>query len=719
MRTPQTLFRAALAHHRAGRHGAAARAYRAVLTLSPADAKALHNLGLLIVREGSVTAGLACLRRALCLHPGAELFRRSWCEGLLASGQPDAALAAVATARARGLDGPAWQDLEQRARDAAGRYQGQAIPADRLATLRRLLEEGRCRAVVAAAQEVTARWPADPRGWTLLGAGLRTQGKAEAAATAFRAAVALEPAAAVGYANLGAVLRDVPQLHQALSSLDRALRIAPHEVQAWLNKGICLTALDDATAAVAALRVVLIQCPAWADAWMHYGVALGMLGRPRAAENAFRRALHAAPEADAPRRNLTVLLRAEGRSVEAAAVDRHTLCRRPSAAAAWVSLGITAADAGRLDAAEVAWRRAVRLDPEDAEAWYRLSTLSGGLADDWAAGAILDRLTEEAGRTSHDRMLAHFALARRLDSLDQPEEAIGHLKSAHRIRATMRGHPYDRAAAEARLDHLRRTVTRAFVAALAPSGDPSQTPILIVGMPRSGTTLVEQILASHSWVFGAGELPALGRLARHPVIAGVLDAAAQGAGPEGRSRINWAARSYLDTLKTVSGGSARVTDKMPHNYEHLWLAALLIPNATIINCVRDPVDTCLSCFFQPFGFGHAYADDLADLGHQYRLYQDYMRLWTRVLPIPIHTVVYEDLVREPEVQIPALLDACGLPFEPGCLSFHTTDRPIRTASMSQVRRRVYTSSVAKWHRYEAHLGPLLRALEAPAHGPGI
>lgn len=149
---------------------------------------------------------------------------------------------------------------------------------------------------------------------------------------------------------------------------------------------------------------------------------------------------------------------------------------------------------------------------------------------------------------------------------------------------------------------------------------------------------------------------------------------------------------------------------MPHNFEHLWLIALLFPRATILHCVRNPVDTCLSCFFQNFTRGHAYTDDLTSLGQHYRYYQDLMAHWRAVLPVTIHDIVYEELVADPEPGIRRLLDRCGLEFEPPCLEFHRTERPVGTASATQVRQKMYTSSVEKWRRYEADLGPLLHAL---------
>jgi hypothetical protein len=221
---------------------------------------------------------------------------------------------------------------------------------------------------------------------------------------------------------------------------------------------------------------------------------------------------------------------------------------------------------------------------------------------------------------------------------------------------------------------------------------------------------VEQILASHSQVHGAGELTALGSV--------VDQVFGDDTAEEGWRRIlslsseeaNRLAQVYLGHLQEVSGGSPRVVDKMPHNFEFLWLVGLLFPNATVLHTVRSPLDTCLSCFFQDFQHGHAYTDDLASLGHHYAFYAALMEHWKAALPIPIHDVVYEELVTDPRDRIPRLLESCGLEMEGGCLEFHETRRAVRTASAGQVRKEAYTSSIGRWKRYEAHLGPLKEAL---------
>ena len=236
-------------------------------------------------------------------------------------------------------------------------------------------------------------------------------------------------------------------------------------------------------------------------------------------------------------------------------------------------------------------------------------------------------------------------------------------------------------------------------------------PIFIVGMPRSGTSLVEQILASHPEVFGAGELPyidhialALGKhaegTAAYPAcLPNIPDSAFKGF-----------AESYLKEALGAAGEAAVVTDKAPLNFRHLGLILLLFPKARIVHCRRDPLDTCLSCFFQNFAAGQDYSFDLRELGRFYRDYREMMSAWSEVLPAPVFDLVYEDLVADLEGVGRSLLSFCGLDWHPDCARFFETRRPVLTASRVQVRQPVYSSSVGKWRRYAAHLGPLVEAL---------
>jgi Sulfotransferase family len=266
------------------------------------------------------------------------------------------------------------------------------------------------------------------------------------------------------------------------------------------------------------------------------------------------------------------------------------------------------------------------------------------------------------------------------------------------------------------VDRIMETFSPSIMARLPRARHGSEVPVFIVGMPRSGTTLTEQILAAHPEVFGAGELPALQRVVGLvPAMTGKAAPWPECAARLGQGGVDTLAARYLSEVTRLAPGAARITDKMPQNFLSLGLVALLFPEARVIHCTRDPVDTCLSCYFQGFTQGHGYAFDLATLGAYYRHYRRLMDHWNAVLDIPVIDMPvmemrYEAMVADQEAESRRLVDFAGLDWDDACLRFFASDRLAHTASYDQVRRPVYKGSVGRWRRYAAHLGPLLAAL---------
>ena len=258
---------------------------------------------------------------------------------------------------------------------------------------------------------------------------------------------------------------------------------------------------------------------------------------------------------------------------------------------------------------------------------------------------------------------------------------------------------------------IRSIFAPAFFAAHQDWGDPSQVPVFIVGMPRSGTTLTEQIIAAHPSAAAAGEIGVPNRIAKS-LGFGASDekAFARQISRLKPKEVAALAREGLEMLVRFSKTAERITDKLPHNFELLGLIAMLFPRAKIIHCRRNPLDTCVSCFLTPLSEEHAYTHDLSALGEYYRDYAALMDYWREVLPMPILDVDYESLVADPEGQSRRLVDFVGLDWDPACLEFHAGGRAIHTISRAQVRQPIYDTSIGRWRRYEKHLGPLRAAL---------
>jgi tetratricopeptide (TPR) repeat protein len=303
----------------------------------------------------------------------------------------------------------------------------------------------------------------------------------------------------------------------------------------------------------------------------------------------------------------------------------------------------------------------------------------------------------------------NVAAAELLDSLGRYDEAFAHAERGNAIR----GRRYKPADHQAFTDRTLACFTRQKAALLPKATGRSDFPVFIVGVPRSGTTLVEQVLASHPQVFGAGELYYLSHC-----VARIVDSLSVSPDDYPRcldlltaGQVNETAGVYLRSLRALNPAARRITDKMPLNFAHLGLVSMLFPESRVIHCVRDPLDTCLSCFMTPFSAGHDFKYDLTDLGHFYRQYQRLMSCWKGALDLRILDVCYEDLVADTEAQCRRMIQFLELPWDDACLRFYENSRPTATASGQQVRRPIYKTSVGRSKRYEKHLGPLKSALE--------
>ncbi len=524
-----------------------------------------------------------------------------------------------------------------------------------------------------------------PDAWCNLGITLRRKGLPVEAMQALREALRLRP----HHVEAGRHLREVasapplpPQLAVLLARLKERVRLAPANPQLRYDLGLMLLAAGQPGPAAQHLEEALHLRSDFVEAWTSLGTARQQLGQADEAVRCYRSALRANP-AHAP---------------------AHTL------------LGYALKSLGNTDEARAELLDAVRLAPNDSQALYFLSELA-------AAGAYcfpdeemrrLAALAAQPDLPIDDRCRLHFALAQLLDRSGAYDQAFAHCRQANALRQEIDrrcGNIHDPAAQSLFADRQMAFFTQAYFDQLRSFGSDSDVPIFVVGMLRSGTTLAEQIIASHPLAHGAGELRDIGHLVvtlgqrlggvdEYPYCLARLDPATARA----------LADEYLQRLRQLGGSAVRVVDKFPTNFLYLGLIATLFPRARIVHCHRDPVDTCLSCYFQNFGDPLPFKLDLAHLGHYYGDYERLMAHWVRVLPLPIFELSYEELTADQEGVSRRLLAFCGLEWVERCLRFNETARAVQTASALQVRRPMYRSSVGRWRHYEAHLQPLLQAL---------
>jgi len=444
------------------------------------------------------------------------------------------------------------------------------------------------------------------------------------------------------------------------------------------------------------------------------GLLLSQLGQHDAALACIGRAITLRPSDAAAALTLAVALYRRGDVLAAIPAHRQAVVLAPGNPIAWTALGDCLLAAGQTDEAIASFRQALALDPDQLAA--RRSLAACGLPDAHAHAHDIERLAarlDGADLPTEDRITAGFTLGQILDTEDRFDDAFARFAAANAlVRETQAGsgHRFDPAAFDAAIDHLIAQVTPDFLACAGSWGNPSTLPVFIIGMPRSGSSLVEQIAASHSEVFGAGESKVLGH---------AIGALAHASAP--RSPIDWdatAARSLADrhvtTLATLAGGATggitRVVDKMLDNVFHLGLIAVLFPHARVIICHRDPRDVCLSCYFHHFADQNLYTYDLVDCARRLRTIERLIAHWRAVLPLPMHEVVYETLVAQPTEEIWRLIDFLGLEREAACLEAHRTERVVTTTSAWQVRQPINPRSVGRWRSYRRHLSQMLEVL---------
>jgi tetratricopeptide (TPR) repeat protein len=615
-----------------------------------------------------------------------------------------------------------------------------------------LREQGALHAAQTAYRDVLAQAaPTSPErgaaltnlGWMLVQTGHMDEGLALC-----QQAAALPSDYALSLQNLGRVLLEYGRLDEAMAALEQALNRAPNVPMLSLLIGRAWDELGDADEA----RHWLGRALQLDDNLHEARVALASLEADHdsfdAALTLLEQVLTAAPErVDALQVKARVRLQLG--DVDGAVADhRAAIALQPNNAGLLAALGSTLSSAGDIDGALIQQRRAIALNPHCVPAYAGLLTTLRHKASDAARDATL-ALLQAPWMTDMRRSSLHFGLAAYYDGRAEWATAAEHMVQANARRKaaeTQRHHVYDPAQYEAFVDKLIATFTPDLFARLRGLGSPSERPVFIVGMPRSGTTLTEQIIASHPMAFGAGErtfanrgLGSLGNVLtfmahgerlsgadaapnRSPITVPVQNhAPAPAASPldslrqladlsddaKVRDMLNTVAQWHLAQLDGLDGGAAlRVVDKMPDNFSMLGWLACLFPQARFIHCRRDVRDVALSCWITNFA-AIRWANDLDHLAHRIAQYQRLMAHWDKVLPVPVLQLDYEALVADQEGESRRLVAWLGLDWDDRCLSYFKTDRLVRTASVTQVREPIYKRSVARWTHYEAMLAPLL------------
>lgn len=656
----QDLLTTAIELHQAGQFDPAAQLYQQILACNPENADALHMLGVLRHQCGDHVQAVALMSKAVVLCPSVPSFHANLAEAHRTLGQFEQA-------------------------------------ADCCRTALRLC-------------------PEYPEAHCNLGLALQGQGRPGEACEHFRRALQLRPEFAAAHSNIGIALVELGEPDAALPHFRRALELDPNSAsartnfgQALLERGLILQREGQFSAARICLNRAVELGPTQPIFWENLAELHGDQDEPAEAIRCWQHVLALQPERPKAHNGLGWALQEDGRLDEAARHFRAALRLQPDYALPQLNLGGVHEELGELAEAETAFRTALRMQPAFALPHARLATLLRGKLPAADQAALEERLAD-ANLEDGPRARLLFGLAQVLDARGDYFRAAELLRQANALTlelARRQKREYAPADHQRFVDGLIREFGPAFFARLAGTGHDTRRPVFVFGLPRSGTTLIEQVLASHSRIHGAGEL----RLARHsfeaiPAVTGCTENSLDCVLHLDGKAIRTLADRHLELLSALDGShAAHVVDKMPDNYMYVGLLAAMFPGAVFIHCRRDLRDVAVSCWMTDFRTIR-WANAFEHIATRFEQYRRLMSHWQAVLPMPIHVVNYEDTVADLERVARRLVAACGLEWEPRCLEFHRTRRPVRTASVGQVRQPIYTRSVARWKNYESALAGL-------------
>lgn len=586
-----------------------------------------------------------------------------------------------------------------------------ALVGKKIALAAQNLQAGRLDQAESACRAAIRLRPRAAVAYQLLGLIAHRRGNYAAAIDQLQQSIELDPTQAPWHFNLGVSCRAADKLAQAQQAYTAAIAIDPHYAAAHHNLGSVLVDLGDLEAAFQSFRQTTRLDPNHANAHFQLGVLHRTRGDIGKSVRSYRKALALTPDDDEARLCLAVALSEFGEQNQAQDL-LEPLCReRPGWAEAQTALASVLERLGHIDRAWRIIEPLLALNPVPVDAAIILADLAPKLDLNGRAVATLTAILDQDQLNDDQRMLCHYALGRLFDKQQHTDDAFKHFALANQLKPR----DFDPAEHERFIDAMIEAFPPQPKFNVSTAAPPDTRPVFIVGMPRSGTSLVEQILASHPDVTGGGELPHISNLASqiskaircadpYPIsVAGLTD-----------DHLRELANIYLTRLNAISTEAKRITDKAPTNFLHLGLISRIFPHARIIHCQRTAAAACWSCFTQNFVGTHAYSYDLTHLGHYHRQYQRLMQHWHDVLTIPILDLAYEDLVTDPEPQMRRLIDFVGLDWHGDCLRFHENTRPMPSASYDQVRQPIYTAAIDRWRRYEQHLQPLYDALDRPA-----
>ncbi len=691
-----------VAAHKEGKLQDAERLYRAILQSQPLHPDANHNLGVLAVSVNKADAALPLFKTALEANPKIEQFWLSYIDCLIKGEQFANAKQVLEQAKTQGLVGDKLNNLEtQLLPKTQAENVNSASPSQKqLSSLLEHYQNGRVNDAEKLAASITNEFPQHQFAWKVLGAVLKQTGRVMESLTAMQKSVQLAPQDAEAHSNLGVTLKELGMLEEALASYAQAIALKPDYAEAHSNLGVTLKELGRLNEALASYKQAIALKPDYAEAHSNLGVTLQELENLDEAEASYKQAIALKPDYAEAHSNLGVTLQKLGRLDEALASYNQAIALKPGYAEAHSNLGVTLQELGRLGEALASYNQAIALKPDYAEAHRALTSMKKFESNDEQYSKMQELYLDEK-ISEEQRCNINFGLAKACEDLGDYEQAFAHYSEGNALRKKLL--KYDIKQDVELFKQIKSNYLQILKNSLeADKLSKNLMPIFIVGMPRSGTTLVEQIVSSHSQVTGAGELRFAAQFGSE-IATGITEV--------NNDALLDFRHNYLSKMQNFSEGNLIVTDKMPQNFLFIGLLAAAFPEAKIIHVKRNPAAVCWANYKQYFEskkIDYCYAID--DVISYYRLYENLMEFWTNTLSNRIYNLDYEQLTVNQESETRQLIDYLGLDWDENCLSPQSNTRSIATASNLQVRQKVYKGSSEQWKKYQPFLNGALDGL---------
>jgi tetratricopeptide (TPR) repeat protein len=679
----------------AGRMEDAARLCRQLINRAPNMADAYNVLGVILNALGDAEQACAHIRRAIELNPNVASFYANLGEVERQRGRLEEAEAALTRAielepaSAQAFSNLGIVHFDRKDFEAAAKAYERAIELQ----------------------------PVFPEAYNNLGNAYRTLERRKDALAAYQRAVTQRDGYAEAYNNMASALQEGSDIESAEHAYRKAISLKPNYIEAYNNLAILLLRADRTEDALRALGDALKIDEKNVTTLLNISRTQLKRGAHATAEQAARIAAEIDPEKADPHAALAEIKHELDRVQEAVAHIDRAIELEPDSAEMHSFRGVLLKSLGRLDEARVAVRRAIELNPKLYSAYSNLIDLETFDTSHDLLSNMEEILAGAEDPQSERYIPLYFTMGKALEDAGDYPRALEHYRIGAKLRREQL--KYDEAETLDFFERIKAAFPKEVFEHRRFEGNPSRAPVFIVGMPRSGSTLVEQILSSHPDTYGAGEIKVLHRclaslrdrfpmIPKYPMMVEAME-------PDHFAQV---AQSYLTEVQLDAGGATRVTDKLLTNFFFVGLIHLLFPNAKIIHTRRNPVDTCLSAYTKLFKDDMPHSYDFGELGRYYGAYQRLMAHWDEVLPTGVMvTVDYESVIDDLEGNARRLVQHIGLPWNDACLEFHRSKRSVKTASVVQVRQPVYRTSVERWRRYGEGLAPLLESLNYPAPGP--